>query len=856
MQILTGHCRTTPRATGVDVRVALGEQVESGLVPARSKRTVLIALVVAALTGLLTYLPGVLAQDSPGLIDSGRYDTDAAARAFWQPMAGTAPVTVATLDGTRALRFPCNFAGTRIERASWDRQMGLDLSGCRGVQFEFFCGDASPVSYFSLYFQSGAGWYSASFYPDSPGWNRITIETSAMSNEGEPAGWASVRTVRLSAWRAGDTSTEFLVRDFRQVGVLGADTLVALVRCDSATRTSPGEAASAQQFCAAVAAHFKALGIEYTTLSDLDLTAERLRHPRLVVLPHNPVMPREAVGSLVAFLNRGGRLLAFYGMPEGLRSVTKIEAGPFVRPARPGGFAAMRFVEGALPGAPSAVTQHSWNIREPKPVSGASRVIAEWLDPEGRPTGHAAVVASSNAIEMAHVVLGDDAANKRRMLLAMAGYLVPQVWPLAADAALDRVGRLSGFRDFDDAVTQISALGGQEPRVVAEMGAARRLREEAVTQRAAGQYAEAWIRAHEAGGHLLRAFAAAQRAQAGEFRAFWCHSAFGVDGMDWDKAIGRLAENGFTAILPNLLWGGVAFYPSTVLPVSPEVATRGDQLEQCLAACRKHGLQIHVWKVNWNLGSAPRDFLERMRLEGRLQTSAGGKEEPWLCPSHPANQDLEVGSMVEVVRRYPVDGIHFDYIRYPDSEHCFCAGCRERFARLGGGSGWRWPEDVRPGGSQRQAWLDWRRVNITTVVRRVSEQARVVRPQIRISAAVFRNWPADRDGVGQDWRLWCERGWLDFVCPMNYTGSEVQFENWSRKQQGWAGTTPCYPGVGAWELTPERVIGQIQATRRLNTRGFVVFNYDAAAAAELVPLLGDGITRDVGMDASPADRLP
>jgi uncharacterized lipoprotein YddW (UPF0748 family) len=489
------------------------------------------------------------------------------------------------------------------------------------------------------------------------------------------------------------------------------------------------------------------------------------------------------------------------------------------------------------------VRQNSWNIREPRPVLGASRVIAEWLDAQGQPAGHAAVVASSKAIEMAHVLLGDAAADQRQMLLAMAGYLVPEVWPQAADAALARIGRLAGYRDFDDAATRLAKMAGQEQSVASQLGAARRLRDEAVTHRAAGRYADACARASEAAERLLKAFAAAQQPLAGEFRAFWCHSAFGVEGMDWEAAIRRLAENGFTAILPNLLWGGVAFYPSAILPVAPEVTTRGDQLEQCLAACRKHGLQIHVWKVNWNLGSAPQDFVDRMRLEGRLQANADGEVERWLCPSHPANQKLEVDSMVEIARRYPVDGVHFDYIRYPDDDHCFCAGCRDRFTRLVGAGPLRWPQDVRPGGAHRQSWLEWRRAHITAVVQAVSAQARAIRPAVRLSAAVFRNWPADRDSVGQDWRLWCERGYLDFVCPMDYTTSEVQFENWGRNQKEWAGTTPCYPGIGAWVMTPDRVIGQIQATRRLGTGGFVVFNYDARAAGELVPLLGQGITR-------------
>ena len=46
-----------------------------------------------------------------------------------------------------------------------------------------------------------------------------------------------------------------------------------------------------------------------------------------------------------------------------------------------------------------------------------------------------------------------------------------------------------------------------------------------------------------------------------------------------------------------------------------------------------------------------------------------------------------------------------------------------------------------------------------------------------ISAAVFKNFPRCRDEVGQDWRLWIDRGYLDFVCPMDYTGSDAEFES-------------------------------------------------------------------------------
>jgi len=128
----------------------------------------------------------------------------------------------------------------------------------------------------------------------------------------------------------------------------------------------------------------------------------------------------------------------------------------------------------------------------------------------------------------------------------------------------------------------------------------------------------------------------------------------------------------------------------------------------------------------------------------------------------------------------------------------------------------------------------------------VSEQARALKPKIKISAAVFRNWVSDRDGVGQDWKLWCDRGYLDFVCPMDYTPSNRGFENMVTQQLQWAGRTPCYPGIGVSASSSrfgvDRTIEQINLTRRHATGGFVIFNYGVAESRELLPLLGLGIT--------------
>jgi uncharacterized lipoprotein YddW (UPF0748 family) len=278
------------------------------------------------------------------------------------------------------------------------------------------------------------------------------------------------------------------------------------------------------------------------------------------------------------------------------------------------------------------------------------------------------------------------------------------------------------------------------------------------------------------------------------------------------------------------------------------VGTRGDAIAACLAACRKYGIEIHVWKVNWNLGhTVPKEFVARMHDEGRLQANSRGEEEPWLCPSHPDNRKLEIDSMVEVARNYPVDGIHFDYIRYPDGDHCFCAGCRERFGQAVGAKVENWPKDVLRGGALVDRWLDWRRANIDAVVEAVSREARAVRPGIKISAAVFREWETDRDGVGQDWKLWCDKGWLDFVCPMDYMESNLRFENVVARQVKWAGRVPCYPGIGVSASSSRfgaaKTIQQIRIAERYDTGGFIIFNYGVPESRDLLPLLGRGITR-------------
>lgn len=763
-------------------------------------------------------------------------------------MEGSAPPTIATINGRRALRLHCNFVGTTIERASWDLSRNMDLAGCRGIQFDIFCTNTAPVSNFSIYFQSEGGWYTAPFHPESPGgWSTVQIPKTATRTEGHPAGWGKIRTIRVSAWRGEESDTDFFLANIRKIGAIGADASIAIIRGESAVARDPSETASIERFAETVAAALDRENISCATLSDLDLTPDRLAGAKLAILPHNPHVPDAAAEVLKGFVAKGGKLLAFYCSSPQLRPILDAGNAAYVSGRSGPRFASIRFRSGALPGAPPVVSQRSWGIHGHTSLPPTCRVLAEWHDEAGQPTGFPAVISMPNAILMTHVLLPDDASNKSRMLLAMVGALVPDIWASASMARLADVGRIAGYHSFNEAAEAIVTARAHNPDIEKGISETRKLLDAAKALDKDAKYIEAIDAATAASRRLLETYCRSKKPVENEFRAFWCHSAFGVSGMDWDAAIKRLSENGFTAILPNMLWGGVAFYNSDILPVHPDVATKGDQIAACLGACKKYGVQIHVWKVNWNTGHhAPAEFLEKMRKEERCQSDVSGKPEPWLCPSHPENQKLEIDSMLEVARNYDVDGLHFDYIRYPGSNHCFCGGCRTRFEKAAGAAISSWPADVLASGPHRQAWLEWRRSHITAVVKSVSERARKIKPGIRISAAVFRNWPKDRDSVGQDWKVWCDRGYLDFVCPMDYTPSDAAFRGMVQHQIGWAGKVPCYPGIGTstWPTPdPVRTISQIEVARDLGCRGFTIFNYSVPEANDLVPLLGAGITR-------------
>lgn len=774
------------------------------------------------------------------------YPDIATARKAWIPMNDSAPVSRVKWESCRGMRFTCNFAGTKFERASWDLKTTLDLSTAQGIQFQVFCPDPSPVSYFGFYLKSGEGWYSGTFAPDVPGkWGTVRVDKIDMRVEGKPAGWNKIDGVRISGWRGTDQDASLFVAN---IGYIPSESPIAVVWGEWAGQQLPEEARVISESVRLTATLLAGSGFSFGLISDASLTPEALAGRKVAILPYNPKMPDAARGALAKFIDGGGKLITFYRIPEGFEKKIGIQTGQYLKESKPGQFASIRRSGGGLPELPEITMQSSRNIISAAPQQDKAQVAAYWFDAEGKNTNEPAVIVSGTAAHMTHILFRDDPDHKRLLLLAMLGKLLPECWQKAAEWSLKQAGAVGPYNSYE---TVRTALKDKRKRdnVAQALDQAEKLRSDADALMKAQKFAQAIDAAGQMHAQLVTAYCAAQRGVSGEHRAFWCHDACGVLGMSWDEAIKNLAGNGFTAVMPNMCWGGTAYYASDVLPVAAEIKAKGDQLAACLEACRKYGIECHVWKVNWNMGGrAAAAFRDRMAKEGRIQVSADGKKNPdWLCPSNPANQQLEIDAMAEIAAKYDVDGVHFDYIRYPDSQACFCTGCKERFEKVLGKKVDGWPQAVMKDEKLRAAWLDFRRAQITKVVAGVHEKVKAKKPNVKISAAVFPNYPSDRDSIGQDWKLWCEKGYVDFVCPMDYTPSNAQFENQVKLQKEWAGKVPCYPGIGLSLWTdPDpicRLIDQIEVTRKMKTGGFTVFNYNTREANEILPQCGLGITR-------------
>lgn len=273
-----------------------------------------------------------------------------------------------------------------------------------------------------------------------------------------------------------------------------------------------------------------------------------------------------------------------------------------------------------------------------------------------------------------------------------------------------------------------------------------------------------------------------------EFRGVWIAT---VDNIDWPSRrdlttreqraelrtlFDRIDEAGFNAVIFQVRPAADALYESDLEPWSEYLTgTQGqapqpyyDPLKLAIELAHERGLELHAWfnpyRVTHPTAAGPRASTHASQAQSDIVREYGDYE--WFDPGEPRAADHSLSVIMDVVRRYDVDGVHFDDYFYP-------------YPITRNGRRIPFPDDDsyrRSGTSLSRD--DWRRENVNRFVERVYREVKAAKPWVKVGISPFGIWrpghPPSVRGFDQyaeiyaDARLWQQEGWLDYFAPQLY----------------------------------------------------------------------------------------
>ena len=281
----------------------------------------------------------------------------------------------------------------------------------------------------------------------------------------------------------------------------------------------------------------------------------------------------------------------------------------------------------------------------------------------------------------------------------------------------------------------------------------------------------------------------------------------------------------FNALIVQVRKRGDAYYNSSIEPRAADIAPDYDPLADIIREAHAAGLEVHAWlavyEVSHQVYSPAPTHIARAHPEWLMSdregktTLAGGRV--YVDPGVPAVQDHFVSLVTEILKKYDVDGIHLDNIRYPSATAGYnsisISRFNQKFNRFGV------PED------NDEIWCQWRREQITDLLRKVRNVISTTKPEVKLSASVCSESPDIAKKVFlQEWDVWTRDNLLDFVVPMLYITFD-RMPAFASQALAWAYARHVYIGVGAYRLAPQLACKHIEDARAAGAKGVVLFSY-------------------------------
>ncbi len=330
-----------------------------------------------------------------------------------------------------------------------------------------------------------------------------------------------------------------------------------------------------------------------------------------------------------------------------------------------------------------------------------------------------------------------------------------------------------------------------------------------------------------------------------EVRAVWITRWDYRTEADVRRAILGCAWLGLNRVIFQVRGQADACYRSTLEPWCEELkgdASKDgdpgfDPLRVAIDESRRLGIELHAWAnllPAWKGAAAPqsRKHLVHLRPAWFLTDEAGRRplldagDYTLLNPCLPEVREHLKAVMADIARRYAVDGIQLDYVRFLDRDPGrgedvpFDPTTLRLFRARTGGA---------PAANPRE-WDRFRGEAMDRLVAEVSAAVRQARPSCRISLAAIRDVARARTHLFQDAAGWARKRWIDEVYPMNYSPSAERFWRSSRNWVEDCAGAPVVVGIGVHLLDgPAAVREQLRLLRSsagsAQPAGYALFAY-------------------------------
>lgn len=270
-----------------------------------------------------------------------------------------------------------------------------------------------------------------------------------------------------------------------------------------------------------------------------------------------------------------------------------------------------------------------------------------------------------------------------------------------------------------------------------------------------------------------------------------------------------------------------------------------DPLKFLIKRAHAEGIEVHAW-LNMLSLSKNKDALILKKYGPDILTRNTKKknvledyeiDNQYFLEPGDTRVRIDLINMVgEILEAYPeLDGIQFDYIRYPDMHPAY-GYTKMNIERFKSSTG------IEKIDENSIVWKDWKREQVTGFLEELVEKTRRIRPEIQISTTGCAPYSRAYHEAFQDWPSWLERGLVDFVTVMTYSADTAEFEKFvidARKRV--ADSMKVNIAIGAYEMigSPSLPVKEIDLCHSHGLENCVIFHYGSLVDD---PSLGNSIS--------------